>query len=38
MRAYHNKFINKFIKVEVMEKLLTNVMEKLLTNVMEKSW
>lgn len=30
MRAYNNKFINKFIKVEVMQikKLLTNVMEK----------
>lgn len=30
MRAYNNKFINKFMKVEVMQikKLMTNVMEK----------
>ena len=30
MRAYDNKFINKFMKVEVMQikKLMTNVMEK----------
>lgn len=30
MGAYSNKFINKFMKVEVMQtkKLMTNVMEK----------
>ena len=30
MRAYNNKFINKFMEVEVMQikKLMTNVMEK----------
>lgn len=30
MRAYNNKFINKLMKVEVMQikKLMTNVMEK----------
>lgn len=30
MRAYNNKFIDKFMKVEVMQikKLMTNVMEK----------